>query len=178
MVLNDAGKMVQYWWGELQNKFPNISVETFIVMPNHMYGVICIVGADRCVGPEKMVINTSGGHIGPPLPKMIQWYKTMSTNEYIKNVKNHHWSPFTTRLWQRNYHERIVRNDDEYGRICEYIAMNPENWDKDEENPEFPFFPKHGKKFPCPFKKVFSPINGSIQFFSLGPSLFLWLFLA
>jgi len=64
---------------------------------------------------------------------LIQWFKTMTTNEYIRGVKNHGWTPFHNKLWQRNYYEHIIRNDVEYRRIAEYIANNPIKWKDDKQ---------------------------------------------
>ena len=111
MVLNDAGTMVEKWWNELKNRFPNIELDESVVMPNHFHGIIQIVnthtitvGADLRVCPdvqkracpenmnkhdvEKYI--EKGEHTGSPLHRMMQWFKTMSTNEYIRNVKNNH----------------------------------------------------------------------------------------
>jgi len=55
----------------------------------------------------------------------------MSTNEYIRGVKNLGWEPFNGKLWQRNYWEHIIRNENEYNRIAEYIINNPQNWGND-----------------------------------------------
>lgn len=60
----------------------------------------------------------------------------MTTNEYIRNVRQNNWIPFDGKFWQRNYYEHVIRNDDEWNRIREYVAANPANWDRDEENPE------------------------------------------
>ena len=59
----------------------------------------------------------------------------MSTNEYIRGVKQNGWPPFPGKLWQRNYYERIVRNDNELNRIRRYIDENPLRWELDQENP-------------------------------------------
>ena len=56
---------------------------------------------------------------------MIRWFKTMSTNEYIRHVKNNHWPPFIKRLWQRNYHDHVIRINDNLDKIREYIINNP-----------------------------------------------------
>ena len=53
----------------------------------------------------------------------------MTTNEYIRSVKQHGWPPFPGKLWQRNYYEHIVRNDADLARIRAYIRANPANWD-------------------------------------------------
>ena len=49
----------------------------------------------------------------------------MTTNEYIRGVKKHDWPPFAGKLWQRNYFDRIIRDEDELNRIREYILYNP-----------------------------------------------------
>ena len=59
----------------------------------------------------------------------------MTTNEYIQNVKQNNWSPFNKRLWQRNYYEHIICDENELNRIRKYIIENPFKWDQDEENP-------------------------------------------
>lgn len=79
---------------------------------------------------------TTGGHTGPPLPTIMQWFKTMTTNEYMKNVVQSGWPPFSGRLWQRNYYERVIRNDAELDKFRSYILQNPARWSDDEENPE------------------------------------------
>jgi REP element-mobilizing transposase RayT len=73
-----------------------------------------------------------GEHIGSPLQTIIQWFKTMTTNEYIRNVGSNNWMHFDKRLWQRNYYEHIIRNDAEYDRISGYIKANPRNWKNDQ----------------------------------------------
>lgn len=149
MRLNEAGEMVVRWWNELPNKFPNIELGEFIVMPNHFHGIIFImpnVGADLHVCPDGEE-NTSiqkGEHIGSPqqagspqripLSQMIQWFKTMTTNEYIRGVKQSNWKPFIGKVWQRNYYEHIIRNERELQQKTDYILMNPSRWDEDDEN--------------------------------------------
>jgi len=145
MVLNDAGMMVVKWWNELENKYPDIELDEFAVMPNHFHGIIQIfdtntVGADLrvcpflCIHPHYQDRHV-GRRAGLPLHRMMQWFKTMSTNEYICNVKNNYWTPFIKKLWQRNYYDHIVRNENELNRIREYIIINPMQWQCDRENP-------------------------------------------
>jgi len=151
VVLNSAGIMIEKWYNELNKKFKGMST-CYVIMPNHFHAIIdnceypsvdlCVchcdatiessVGADLRVCPNNGAIDTiQGGHIGPPLQTVIQWFKTMTTNEYIQCVKNHGWKPFKKRLWQRNYYEHIIRDDAEYNRIAEYIVNNPFNWRTD-----------------------------------------------
>jgi len=136
--LNAAGQMIEKWWLELGHKFPTVSLGAYVIMPNHFHGTIVIndVGADLGVGPA--VSNNKGAHAGAPLPTIIQWFKTMTTNEYIRGVKQSGWPVFDGKLWQRNYYEHIIRNDDDCNRISNYIETNPADWATDDENPAKP----------------------------------------
>lgn len=140
MILNDAGKMVGQWYQKIADKYPNAECGDYIVMPNHFHCIIHIVdsfvGADPRVRPEIPNGNDAqGGHMGPPLrtalPQIIQWFKTMTTNDYIRGVKTQHWAVFDRRLWQRNYFEHIIRYSQLYQRISEYIQTNPLHWKED-----------------------------------------------
>jgi REP element-mobilizing transposase RayT len=67
--------------------------------------------------------------------RILQAFKSITTREYINGVRQNRWPPFDGKLWQRNYHEHIIRNEDELNRIRQYIRDNPLTWDADEENP-------------------------------------------
>ncbi len=82
--------------------------------------------------------ETLGEHIGSPLHCVVQWFKTMSTNEYIRGVKNCGWPRFNGKLWQRNYYEHIIRNEKSYQTISNYILNNPANWNADKLNHQQP----------------------------------------
>jgi REP element-mobilizing transposase RayT len=144
MVLNDSGRVVEKWYRELENKFADVVCDQCAIMPNHIHFVIQTgVGADLCVCPDTNLCicpdtgeqRETGEHIGSPLQTVVQWFKTMTTNEYIRGVKQNGWSPFPGKLWQRDYYEHIVRNEDELNRIREYIVNNPTQWELDRENP-------------------------------------------
>lgn len=77
----------------------------------------------------------AGAHTGAPLPAVIRWFKTMTTNEYIRGVKTRGWAPFQRRLWQRNYYEHVVRDEASLNRIRRYILENPAHWEFDRDNP-------------------------------------------
>jgi len=62
--------------------------------------------------------------------------KTLTTRIYIENVRNNNWPSFDKRLWQRNYYERIIRNEEEYLKIKKYIKSNPMMWERDRNNPK------------------------------------------
>jgi REP element-mobilizing transposase RayT len=139
MVLNEIGKMIEKWCLELSNKFRDIVIDKHIVMPNHFHSIIIntgeSVGADLRVCPNDIILdkpkNILGEHIGSPLQTVVQWFKTMTTNEYIRGVKTSGWTPFDKRLWQRNYHEHIIRNEIAHQKIANYIENNHLNWNND-----------------------------------------------
>jgi REP element-mobilizing transposase RayT len=66
-----------------------------------------------------------------PLGNAIGWFKTMTTNEYIRGVKSFGWKRFDKKLWHWNYYDRVIRNDYSYYNISKYIKENPENWKRD-----------------------------------------------
>jgi len=59
----------------------------------------------------------------------------MTTNEYLRNIKTNGWPRLNGKLWQRNYFERVIRNENEMYQIRQYISNNPLKWDQDSENP-------------------------------------------
>jgi len=251
MKLNHAGEMIDKWYHELENKFPDVKCHAHIIMPNHFHCIIeNAVGADLCVcqksppsnpspespstnnkqttlhdanpslhdvnpslhdanpssneinpspdvNPSSNEINpspdlhsssdaahkispnnginsisdssetrevspvvnyakptmgermggllddthrtqltkpTMGEHTGSPLHEIVQWFKTMTTNEYIRNVKSNDWKRFDKKLWQRNYWEYIIRNERSYKNISKYIINNPKKWNEDTFN--------------------------------------------
>ena len=125
MNLNDAGQMVERWFGELPNKFEDIECDAFVCMPNHIHFIILTM--DVGVGIKN---RTSLGTI-------VQWFKTMTTNGYIHGVKELGWSRFSGKLWQRNYYEHVVRDENDLHYIREYIGNNPLRWELDRENPNY-----------------------------------------
>lgn len=155
MVLNDRGVMVDHWLREIENKFKGIEIAEYVIMPNHVHVIVINhgVGVDLCVDPNNKHVDPNnehvdpnnerdltmdarmsieGAHTGAPLPTAVQWFKTMTTNAYIRGVKELNWTPFNRKLWQRNYYEHIIRDGNDYGRIANYIKDNPMNWDDDD----------------------------------------------
>ena len=132
MRVNDAGRMVVGWWEKLSERFPQVALDEFVIMPNHFHGIVCItdsVGAAPCGRPP--LIPAPCGC--PPLGDVMGWFKTMTTNAYIHGVNEMGWPSFPGRLWQRNYFERIIRGDREMSAIRDYIHFNPVKWADDDE---------------------------------------------
>ncbi len=101
-------------------------------MPNHLHGIIQIdTGLSTNPGQYQEIQNHLGAHTGAPLHQVVQWFKTMTTTEYIRNVKTRDWPRFDKRLWQRNYYEHIIRSEQSYAKIADYIEGNPSKWQSD-----------------------------------------------
>jgi REP element-mobilizing transposase RayT len=120
MFLNSAGQMISDNWHILPTRFPNIEHDEYVVMPNHLHGII-IVGA-----PLVGALNN------PTLGEIIGAFKSLTTNEYIRNVKTLDWPRFKGSLWQRNYYEHVIRDERDLDRVREYIVNNPALWSEDE----------------------------------------------
>jgi putative transposase len=156
MVLNDFGKIADECWRAIPEHFPFIELGAYVVMPNHVHGVI-VIRADESASDDVVAqpvgaartINDGGGaddgrgaiyraptdHIeqfGKPikgsLPTIVRTYKAAVTRR-IGREHN------ATGIWQRNYYEHIIRDEKDLQRITDYIEANPSRWDEDDENP-------------------------------------------
>ncbi len=153
MRLNEAGLIVETWWWRIESKFPCVQTDTYVVMPNHFHGILLIGEASESEAgaavagqdPEEDFsgpLNVpgsggpEGGHAGPPLPTIVQWFKTMTTNEYMQDERQEGWTPLKPRLWQRNYFEHVIRSEQALNRLRRYIDDNPFKWEDDPENPK------------------------------------------
>lgn len=120
--------------GFTQQKALNVNPQDLGLEKNDL----CVEHSDLCVehiGSTLHKGNSKGGCIkAASLPRIIQWFKTKTTNEYIRSVKSGEFNLFYKKLWYRNYYEHIIRNKNELDRIEEYILNNPANWEKDKEN--------------------------------------------
>ena len=147
MLLNDAGKMVLKWYFELERKFPCVKCDVVVCMPDHIHLLIFIVDdSSECWPTESLAHVTNDDidhrdlHLGdhaaspirpsrPNLGDIIGWFKTMTTNEYIRGVRQSKWPAFNRRLWQRNYHDHKVRTAEALANIRQYIDDNPRRGD-------------------------------------------------
>ncbi len=135
--LNNVGIMVKKKWYELPGYFPEVELDQMVIMPNHLHGIIIISDHRRggVVPPFGIVPMRRGAVIAPKdgrktLGQMIAWFKYESTKEINRIVTD---NP-EMKIWQRNFYDRIIRNDEELNRIRNYIATNPKTWDEDENN--------------------------------------------
>ncbi|MBI3089709.1 MAG: transposase [Candidatus Tectomicrobia bacterium] len=139
MRLNSHGASIQACWQELPQRYHHVGLDSFIVMPNHLHGIL-VLSADRRGGsrtaPTPCVEQK-------PLGRLIGVFKTVST----KRINEMQGAPGRT-IWQRNYFERVIRNEEELRHIREYLVTNPSRWAVDRENPEVVRRFKSKAKFP------------------------------
>jgi putative transposase len=135
LALKDAGRMVQEVWGLLTRKFQAVQLDSFVIMPNHMHFIVLLTNPDDEVDLHVLPTQTQEGQTRrsapTSLPEVVQWFKSFTTARYRVGVRDNNWPPFPGRLWQRNYWERIIRNERELEAIRRYIWNNPANWKKD-----------------------------------------------
>src|SRR5262245_39018810 len=131
--LTDSGRFASVAWKELPFRFPIVSLDSFVVMPNHIHGII-IVGA-QFIAPASTPHNhqdtaeEGAMNRAPTLGELVRSYKAASTR-LIRQTANADFA------WQRNYYEYIVRTDESLNRIRQYILDNPLRWAIDGENPD------------------------------------------
>ncbi|MBN2378308.1 transposase [candidate division WOR-3 bacterium] len=146
MKLNEFGEIVQSYWNKIPQRYPKTESVAFVVMPNHVHGIVCIIwdpdARDNIVRavskPPVGAVHDAKRRSQTPLrvrrnmliPKLVGWFK-MNTAKRINQMRN-------TRgfsVWQRNYWEHVIRIEKSMNRIFEYIQTNPFRWHLDRNNP-------------------------------------------
>ena len=126
MRLSQFGSIVEDCWNDLINHYPHVALDEFVVMPNHVHGVIRLNDDGRAgLKPAP----TDDGPRRHGLSKIVRAFKTFSARR-INELRGTAGTP----VWQRNYYERVVRNERELNAIREYTRANPLNWHLDKEN--------------------------------------------
>jgi len=127
---NPCGRIVQATWNGLPRHYPAIVLDEFVVMPNHIHGIITLMDVPQNVGAGLKPAPTDTTAKRHGLPEIIRALKTFSARR-ANALRGTSGTP----LWQRNYYEHIIRNEESLNRIREYIVNNPIQWDLDRENP-------------------------------------------
>ena len=138
MIANDAGKMVDEALSEIFAKLKNVFLDKYIIMPNHMH-MIMTISLDHTMDETRADMEsapTMNGTIEakfstPAIADIVQSLKRYTTIKYIAGVKSGIYPVFDKRIWQRSYHDHIIRNETDYLRIAQYIEENPARWEKD-----------------------------------------------
>jgi putative transposase len=143
MVLNEFGTVAYNAWMKTPEIRPNMELGDFVVMPNHIHGIIRLVDGGELHSPNNMPNNTPNETMGE-LHSSIVWGECNSPlrgpSNNIGAIVRGYKSTVTKQLnllnvgcaiWQRNYHEHIIRDAQSYQRISEYIINNPAKWTAD-----------------------------------------------
>jgi putative transposase len=123
IALSNAGKIIDYHWLNIPNQYENAFLDEYIIMPNHIHGIIII---DK----EKRAQASSA----PTISQILRSFKSKSAIEYLKHIKDNNLN-LSEKIWQRNYYERIIRNENELNKIRKYIIENPLKWEDDKYHP-------------------------------------------
>jgi putative transposase len=144
---NDAGAIALAVWNDLPAHYARVQLDAFVIMPSHVHGIIVLtddvaadVGADAVgvgVGADAVGMGVGAGLKPAPtgdgrrhgLPEVVRAFKTFSARR-INALRSTPGVP----VWQRNYHEQIIRSAESLERIRAYIETNPERWTLDREN--------------------------------------------
>jgi REP element-mobilizing transposase RayT len=127
MITNKFGKIAENQWDWLAEQYPYVILHAFVVMPNHIHGIIEI-NRNHIVRPDRDNNVRTGRDLSlqpqpkiKPLPQLIGAYKTtVSKQIHLIGGKDF--------AWHRSFHDHIIRNDAAYYRISHYIEMNPQKW--------------------------------------------------
>lgn len=162
MHLNEYGEIIQKWWNEIPIHFSNVELGAFVIMPNHVHGIIYIFeerkgevlsprddpnanslndinqGGMSLPNDTPNNINHDVGNWGgetPPLRKpTLGQIVAYFKYQSTKGMNKIETPNAITRFWQRNYYEHIIRNEKELQQKTDYILDNPSRWDEDDEN--------------------------------------------
>ncbi len=140
MVLSTFGLVAQQQWKKLPERFPNTDLGAYMIMPNHMHGIIVIMAGRGTAGnlngldgePSRRAPTHEGFQkpVKGSIPTIIRSYKS-SVSYRINLMRGMDGVP----VWQRNYYEHVIRNEKDLQNKTDYIESNPMLWDEDDENP-------------------------------------------
>jgi len=142
IILNNAGKIADECWLQIPEHFPNVVLHEHIIMPNHVHGIIELkrintitnqiannVGTSHVMSLHNHDHNHNPNQFSKPIPGsipvIIQQYKS-SVTRFVNKINNSHFK------WQSRFYEHIIRNDQSYELISDYIINNPKNWKDDD----------------------------------------------
>jgi len=154
MVLNELGYIVQRCWYDLLNHYNNCKLDAYIIMPNHVHGVIQINYPNVETGLKQRNVNThfnvetglkqrnvnthfnvetglkpvSTDKIQYPLSEIVRGFKTFSSRKINLNNSNINFQ------WQKSYYDHVIRGEKDLNRIRNYIQNNPLKWSRDRNN--------------------------------------------
>ena len=141
MMLNQYGQISFNEWMNLPKRFPNIVLDVFQIMPNHIHAIFALnsVGATLAVAQKECIGENGNGatangngataRVAPTIGNIVGAYKSLVAKQCLEICK---WNGEKLgKFWQRNYYEHIIRNNQSYNHIADYINNNPTKWSDD-----------------------------------------------
>ena len=135
--LSAYGRIADECWRAIPEHFPTIEVDAYVIMPNHLHGILVIHEIGMATNPSP---SAGARHASPLRPHGVEpgsigaivgSFKSAVTKRIGREIK-------ATSIWQRNYYEHVIRDERDLNRIREYIQSNPANWERDKENSKSP----------------------------------------
>jgi len=130
MRLNELGQVVKSEWLKTAEIRDNVKLDAFVIMPNHIHGIVVIT--DNCRGTA---CRAPTEQFGKPTPGSLSTIVRSFKSAVTKRINEMRHTPGIP-IWQRNYYEHVIRNEDDLNEIREYILNNPLRWELDSENPK------------------------------------------
>ena len=142
MVMNDIGRIVFAAWQGLPLRFPSVTLDEFVVMPNHVHGILIFEGGESGAGADALADtigwagNTEGAEkegaasSAPTLGQVMRAFKSLAAVSANRLLGRTEWP-----LWQRNFYEHIIRTEQVFEKARRYIAENARRWERDKDNP-------------------------------------------
>jgi REP element-mobilizing transposase RayT len=118
--LTHIGQIIEKQWNDIPNQFKTVAIDEFVIMPNHIHGILII----------NKRAETSAA---PTLSLIIRSFKSKCTMEYLQHINENSLNA-SAKIWQRSFHDHIIRDEESLAKIREYIRNNPSTWNEDKNN--------------------------------------------
>ena len=118
--LTEIGRIIENQWNEIPNQFESVSLDQFIIIPNHVHGIV-------------IINHRADARPAPTLGDIVCAFKSKCTVEYLNHIKGNNLNT-PGKIWQRSYHDHIIRDEESLNKIRDYIRNNPLTWEEDKNN--------------------------------------------
>jgi REP element-mobilizing transposase RayT len=110
LILNEAGVVVESWWYSIPARFPDVTLDAMVAMPNHLHGILSLGTSPTAPYAHK---------------SLSEMFRTRTVRDYGLGVRTRRWAPYDGRLWQPGFYDHIIRSDAALKNVRDYIAGNP-----------------------------------------------------
>ena len=118
--LTQIGQIIEKQWNDIPNQFKTVDIDEFVIMPNHIHGIL-------------IINKRAEASAAPTLSIIIRSFKSKCTMKYLRHINESNLNA-TAKIWQRSFHDHIIRNAESLEKIRNYIRNNPSTWHEDKNN--------------------------------------------